>query len=76
MKTMPIFKDKINEAEVPVTAPQRTSKESKIPLDAHEVLDFYKTHSEEIKGILRSMNGTNGTQKMFMLGYYVGYSKR
>lgn len=77
MKKPSIFTNKVSEAETTTTSvPQTNSKQSKIPLDAHEVLDFYKSHSVEIKAILQTMGGTNRSQQMFMLGYYIGYTKR
>ncbi len=78
MKKMPAFA-KINEAEVATTTtttPPATSKKPQPAFDAHEVLDFYKSHSEEIKSVIRTMKGTDRTQQMFMLGYYIGYTKR
>lgn len=76
MKTIPLIK--INEADVSSPAsPLKDSKASKnVPLDAHEVLDFYKSHSEEIKAIMRTMGTTNRAKQMFMLGYYIGNAKR
>lgn len=77
MKKSSIFTNKVSEAENTTTSvSQPNSKQSKASMDAHEVLDFYKSHSEEIKAILRTMGGTNRSQQMFMLGYYIGYTKR
>jgi len=66
----------LNEDTPPAPAQSTPAKKPQAPLDAHEVLDFYKTHSEEINAILRTMRTTNRTKQMFMLGYYIGYSKR
>ncbi len=76
MKTLSILKTNLNE-DTPATSVQQTSAaKPKGPLDAHEVLDFYKSHSEEIGSMLRTMKTTNRLQQMFMLGYYIGNSKR
>lgn len=76
MKKPSIFTNKVSEAETTTSVPQTNSKQSKVPFDAHEVLDFYKSHSEEMKAVLRTMKGTDRAQQMFMLGYYIGYTKR
>ena len=70
------LRDSLNEDNAPVPAQQNPSRKPRTPFDIHEVLDFYKTHSQEMRSVVRTMRNTHRDERMFMLGYYVGYSKR